>query len=96
MLVRSVKKRCTQTINSRANQLARIVDRCYFSTDLLISWDTTASNSHWLTPVKRKLRYEVAEHFSENNMLNPPQAADSLVMHALSSIKTQEVKLKTL
>ena len=51
-----------------ANSLT-LFDRCYFSADLLISWNAAASNSHWLTPVKRKLRYEVVEHFAENDML---------------------------
>lgn len=51
-----------------ANSLT-LFDRCYFSADLLLAWSKAASNCHWLTPVKRKLRYEVIEHFADNDML---------------------------
>ncbi|MBC7006811.1 IS4 family transposase [Photobacterium sp. BZF1] len=51
-----------------ANSLT-LFDRCYFSADLLLSWQEAAVNSHWLTPVKRKLRYEVIEQYAGNDML---------------------------
>ncbi|MCG7489277.1 IS4 family transposase [Vibrio sp. Of14-4] len=51
-----------------ANSLT-LFDRCYFSAELLLSWQEVASNSHWLTPVKRKLRYEVVKQFANNDML---------------------------
>lgn len=51
-----------------ANSLT-LFDRCYFSAELLLSWQEAASNSHWLTPVKRKLRYEVVKQFANNDML---------------------------
>ncbi|MDF0535489.1 IS4 family transposase [Shewanella sp. A32] len=46
-----------------------LFDRCYFSADLLLSWQTAAENSHWLTPIKRKLRYDIVEQYAENDML---------------------------
>ena len=51
-----------------ANSLT-LFDRCYFSAELLLSWQEAASDSHWLTPVKRKLRYEVVKQFANNDML---------------------------
>lgn len=51
-----------------ANSLT-LFDRCYFSADLLLSWQEAATNSHWLTPIKRKLRYEVIEEYADNDML---------------------------
>ncbi|NOJ14396.1 IS4 family transposase [Vibrio splendidus] len=46
-----------------------LFDRCYFSADLLLSWQESAENTHWLMPAKRKLRYEVLEKYAENDML---------------------------
>ncbi|MEZ9445667.1 IS4-like element ISVbsp1 family transposase [Vibrio sp. 10N.222.54.F12] len=46
-----------------------LFDRCYFSADLLLSWQESAENAHWLMPAKRKLRYEVLEKYAENDML---------------------------
>lgn len=51
-----------------ANSLT-LFDRCYFSADLLINWQKAAPNSHWLTLIKRKLRYEVIEEYADNDML---------------------------
>ncbi len=56
-----------------ANSLT-LFDRCYFSADLLINWQKAASNSYWLTPIKRKLRYEVIEEYVDNDMPISPQA----------------------
>ena len=51
-----------------ANSLT-LFDRCYFSADLLINWQEAAVNSHWLIPIKRKLRYEVIKEYADNDML---------------------------
>ncbi len=32
-----------------------LFDRCYFSADLLLSWQESAENAQWLMPAKRKL-----------------------------------------
>lgn len=46
-----------------------LFDRCYFSADLLLYWQQFGVNSHWLTPVKQGMRYEVIQRFSENDLL---------------------------
>jgi len=46
-----------------------LFDRCYFSADLLIHWQQFGVNAHWLTPVKRSMRYEVIERFADNDLL---------------------------
>lgn len=46
-----------------------LFDRCYFSADLLLSWQESAENSQWLMPAKSKLRYEIIERYAENDML---------------------------
>lgn len=51
-----------------ANSLT-IFDGCYFSADLMTSWQSTTTNSHWLTPLKSNTRYEVVEQYGDNDYL---------------------------
>ncbi|WP_083698243.1 IS4 family transposase, partial [Shewanella sp. UCD-KL21] len=46
-----------------------LFDRCYFSADLLLNWQSAGTQRHWLTPVKSKMRYEVVEEFANNDLL---------------------------
>jgi hypothetical protein len=46
-----------------------LFDRCYFSADLLVNWQSSGVQRHWLTPVKSKMRYEVVEEFANNDLL---------------------------
>lgn len=46
-----------------------LFDRCYFSADLLVNWQSSGVLRHWLTPVKSKMRYEVVEEFANNDLL---------------------------
>ena len=46
-----------------------LFDRCYFSADLLLSWQKSADNAQWLMPAKSKLRYDIVEKYAENDML---------------------------
>lgn len=46
-----------------------LFDRCYFSADLLLNWEGSGKQRHWLTPVKSKMRYEVVEEFANNDLL---------------------------
>lgn len=46
-----------------------LFDRCYFSAELLLSWQQAQPESHWLTPAKGKLRYTMVERFSEHDSL---------------------------
>ncbi|MEF1207019.1 hypothetical protein REH76_06040 [Photobacterium damselae] len=43
-----------------------LFDRCYFSAELLLSWQQFDCNSHWLTPVKSGLRYDVIDRYSRS------------------------------
>lgn len=51
------------------NQSLTLFDRCYFSADLLLSWENSGENTHWLMPVKRRQRYEIITRYSENDLL---------------------------
>jgi hypothetical protein len=46
-----------------------LFDRCYFSADLMLNWQQFGLNAHWLTPVKKHMRYDVIERFSDNDLL---------------------------
>jgi hypothetical protein len=46
-----------------------LFDRCYFSADLMLNWRQFGINAHWLTPVKKSMRYEVIERFADNDLL---------------------------
>ena len=46
-----------------------LFDRCYFSADLLLNWEGSGRQRHWLTPVKSKMRYEIVEEFANNDLL---------------------------
>lgn len=39
------------------------------SAELLISWQGSGTNTHWLTPIKSKTRYSIIESFSEYDHL---------------------------
>tara|TARA_R110002012_G_scaffold242832_1_gene417302 strand:- start:2868 stop:3758 length:891 start_codon:yes stop_codon:yes gene_type:complete len=51
------------------NDTLTLFDRCYFSADLLLSWEANGSNTHWLMPVKSRQRYEVITRYSDNDLL---------------------------
>ena len=46
-----------------------LFDRCYFSADLMLNWQQFGINAHWLTPVKKSMRYDIIERFSDNDLL---------------------------
>lgn len=51
------------------NDSLTLFDRCYFSADLLLNWQQFGVNSHWLTPVKKSMRYEIIERYADNDLL---------------------------
>lgn len=46
-----------------------LFDRCYFSADLMLSWQQLGPDSHWLTPAKSNMRYDVVERYADNDFL---------------------------
>ncbi|MBB1274817.1 IS4 family transposase [Psychromonas sp. SR45-3] len=46
-----------------------LFDRCYFSADLMLNWQQFGINAHWLTPVKKAMRYEVIDRYADNDLL---------------------------
>lgn len=58
-----------QLVSSAPQNSLTLFDRAYFSAELLLSWQQAGMNTHWLTPVKSRMRYEVTERFTEYDCL---------------------------
>ncbi|EPE4171430.1 transposase [Yersinia enterocolitica] len=56
-------------ISSAPEHTLTLFDRCYFSAAFFLEWQLAGTATHWLTPVKSKLRYEVIERYSDYDML---------------------------
>lgn len=46
-----------------------LFDRCYFSAELMLNWRQFGCNSHWLTPAKSSMRYDVVSRYGDNDLL---------------------------
>ncbi len=56
-------------VSSAPDHSLTLFDRCYFSASFLLEWQQAGAETHWLTPVKSKLRYRVIERYSDYDML---------------------------
>ncbi|WP_211234212.1 IS4 family transposase [Aliagarivorans taiwanensis] len=54
-----------QLVGSAPENSLTLFDRGFFSAELFSSWQGAGENTHWLTPIKSKMRYEVVETFSD-------------------------------
>lgn len=39
------------------------------SAELFNSWQDSGCNTHWLTPIKAKARYDIVEKYTEHDLL---------------------------
>ncbi|CDL86416.1 transposase [Xenorhabdus cabanillasii] len=44
-------------------------DRGFLSAELLVSWAGAGRNTHWLTPLKARMRYEIVNSYSDYDHL---------------------------
>lgn len=58
-----------QLVGSAPEHSLTLFDRGFMSAELLISWQGSGVNTHWLTPIKSKTRYRIIESFSEYDHL---------------------------
>jgi len=58
-----------QLVGSAPAQSLTLFDRCYFSAELLLSWQQQQRDSHWLIPLKTKVRHTVIKQFSAHDCL---------------------------
>lgn len=56
-------------ISSAPDHTLTLFDRCYFSAAFFLEWQQAGTQTHWLTPVKSKLRYKIIERYSDYDML---------------------------
>lgn len=54
-----------QLVGSAPAQSLTLFDRGFLSAELLCSWETQAPESHWLIPLKKKLRYTTLKTLGE-------------------------------
>ncbi|WP_188923352.1 IS4 family transposase, partial [Shewanella saliphila] len=58
-----------QLVGSAPDNSLTLFDRGFMSAELFESWRGAGANTHWLTPIKSKFRYEVLEEYSEHDKL---------------------------
>lgn len=58
-----------QLVGSAPARSLTLFDRAYFSAELLLAWQQQQPDSHWLTPMKSKLRHRVITRFSDHDGL---------------------------
>lgn len=58
-----------QLVGSAPDNTLTLFDRGFFSAELLQAWRGTGKNTHWLTPIKSKFRYEVIEEYTPYDKL---------------------------
>ncbi|MBV7264546.1 IS4 family transposase, partial [Photobacterium sp. WH24] len=58
-----------QLIGSAPENSLTLFDRGFMSAELFLSWQGTGQNTHWLTPIKSKCRYEIIESYSDYDHL---------------------------
>jgi len=58
-----------QLVGSAPAHSLTLFDRCYFCAELLLSWQQAQPESHWLTPLKTKLRHQIIEQYGPNDAL---------------------------
>ncbi|PMI35668.1 Mobile element protein, partial [Enterovibrio norvegicus] len=58
-----------QLVGSAPENSLTLFDRGFMSAELFASWQGSGQNTHWLTPIKAKLRYEIIESYGEYDHL---------------------------
>ena len=58
-----------QLVGSAPDDSLTLFDRGFTSAELFTSWSGASSNTHWLTPIKAKMRYDVVESYTEHDHL---------------------------
>ncbi|MFS1865859.1 IS4 family transposase [Vibrio breoganii] len=58
-----------QLVGSAPENSLTLFDRGFISAELFMSWEGSGPNTHWLTPIKSKFRYEIIDSYSEYDHL---------------------------
>lgn len=58
-----------QLVGSAPENSLTLFDRGFMSAELFSSWQGGGENTHWLTPIKSKLRYDILESYSDYDHL---------------------------
>ncbi len=58
-----------QLVGSAPDDSLTLFDRGFTSAELFTTWRGASSNTHWLTPIKAKMRYDIVESYTEHDHL---------------------------
>jgi len=58
-----------QLVGSAQDNTLTLFDRGFMSAELFTAWRGAGKNTHWLIPIKAKLRYEVVEEYTPHDKL---------------------------
>jgi hypothetical protein len=58
-----------QLVGSAPDNSLTLFDRGFMSAELFKGWEGCGKNTHWLTPIKSKMRYDIVESYSEHDHL---------------------------
>ncbi|RKE93332.1 IS4 family transposase [Xenorhabdus ehlersii] len=58
-----------QLVGSAPENTLTLFDRGFLSAELFQSWRGAGKNTHWLTPIKSKMRYDIVEEYSPYDKL---------------------------
>tara|TARA_B100001057_G_scaffold472831_1_gene536533 strand:- start:1842 stop:3179 length:1338 start_codon:yes stop_codon:yes gene_type:complete len=53
-------------ISSSVPNSLTIFDRCYLSAELMLNWQQEHGTSHWMTPIKSNVKYEIIEQLDDD------------------------------
>lgn len=56
-------------VGSAPENSLTLFDRGFMSAELFLSWQGSGKNTHWLTPIKSKFRYELLDSYSDYDHL---------------------------
>ncbi|GAB3520246.1 IS4 family transposase [Photobacterium alginatilyticum] len=58
-----------QLVGSAPDNSLTLFDRGFMSAELFMSWEGCGENTHWLTPIKSKMNYEIIESYTDYDHL---------------------------
>ncbi|MDE9496088.1 IS4 family transposase [Xenorhabdus bovienii] len=71
-----------QLVGSAPENTLTLFDRGFFSAELFQTWRGAGKNTHWLTPIKSKLRYDVVkEHSPYDKLIDMPVSPQAQQLH---------------
>ncbi|WFQ80308.1 IS4 family transposase [Xenorhabdus sp. SF857] len=69
-------------VGSAPENTLTLFDRGFLSAELFQAWQGTGKNTHWLTPIKSKMRYDVIQEYSPyDKLIDMPVSPQARQLH---------------